>query len=52
MRLDSLILQLVQQLKCGVLCDDVQEMRKVGREQLDQGVIKTSKSVLLFILVS
>lgn len=35
MRLGSIILQSVQQLECGVLYDDVQEMRKAGAEQLD-----------------
>lgn len=39
MRLDSIILQSLQQLKCGMLCDDVEEMRKAGIEQLDEGMI-------------
>lgn len=51
MRLDSIILQSVQQLKCGVLYDDVQEMRNAGIEQLDQGMMKISKCILFFILV-
>lgn len=52
MRLDSIILQSGQQVKCGVLYDDVQEMRKAGIEQFDWGMIKISKCILLFILVS
>lgn len=35
MGLNSIILQSVQQLTCGVLYDDVQKMRKAGIEQLD-----------------
>lgn len=41
MRLDSIILQSVQQLKCGVLYNDVQERRKPGVEQLDEGTTST-----------
>lgn len=35
MRLDSIILQSVQQWKCEVLCDGVQDMRQAGVELLD-----------------
>lgn len=47
MRLDSIILQSVQQWKCGVLFDGVQEMTLAGVGQLDEGMIKILKCLLL-----
>lgn len=51
MRLDDIILQSVQQWKCGVLFDGVQDMTQATVGQLDKGMIRILKCLLLFSLV-